>query len=58
VKRFDPPTDPADWTYDSPADIVDPPDPEVGRIRLKDVSSIRDGVTIQNLITHKLTPKF
>jgi len=51
LKDFYPPTDPADWKYGSPADFVEPPDPDAGRIRLRDVSGTADRVSIQDLVT-------
>ena len=45
-----PPTRPEDWKYGSPADFYEPPDPDVGRVKLKDVIADQGGTSNKDLL--------
>jgi PA14 domain len=52
TRDFSPPSNPAEWKYGSPEDFKPPPDPDPGRIKLKNVVKAHGGgMTVEDLVT-------
>jgi hypothetical protein len=51
TRNFNPPTRPEDWKFGSPHDFDAPPDPDAGRVRLRDVVSANRGTPAAAIVS-------